>query len=73
VIAAKEKGKKIEVKRAATPRATGDVMEALRQSLRVIEGGLGKKERSSQRAEGRKTSRERATRAHGGRRKAARR
>jgi len=71
VIEAKQKGKKVEVKRPATPRATGDVMEALRQSLRVIEGGLSKKERSTQRGEGRKASRERA--AHGGRRKAARR
>jgi DNA end-binding protein Ku len=46
VIEAKEKGKKIDVKRPSVPHATGNVMEALRQSLHVIEGGLTERRQS---------------------------
>jgi DNA end-binding protein Ku len=70
LIEAKEKGKKIDLKRPSAPRPTGDVMEALRQSLRVIEGGLSERGGSSpRRASARKTTRSAATRS---RRRAAR-
>ena len=70
VIEAKEKGKKIDLKRPSAPRPTGNVMEALRQSLRVIEGGLSeRKESSPRRSGGRKGVRPAAPQ---GRRKASR-
>jgi DNA end-binding protein Ku len=42
LITAKEKGEAVPLKPAAAPRPTANLMEALRQSLRVIEGGKGR-------------------------------
>lgn len=43
LVAAKAAGHKIEAKPTAVPRTTGNVMEALRQSLKVIDGGGGRR------------------------------
>lgn len=68
LIEAKEKGKAIELKRPSAPRPTGDVMEALRQSLRVIEGGRSERRQPPPRPAARKAARRTAAR---GRRKAS--
>ena len=45
LIRAKEKGQPIKAKAHPAPRATPNIMDALRQSLKVIEGGGGKERR----------------------------
>ena len=65
LIQAKEKGKPLVHKPHAAPRTTPNVMDALRQSLKVIEGGGGKERRkpaqgrtaaASRKAQGRKAA-----------------